>query len=183
MKNSTKHIVRGLAYRVRYFGRKISIGPRTKISRRSSLKICGGGSITIGRYGRIMDYSLLMSYGGDIEIGDDCSINPFCVLYGHGGLKIGDGVRIAAHTVIIPANHSFADVNIPIWRQAETRSGIIIADDVWIGAGCKILDGVQIGRGCVIGAGAVVTSSLPDFSIAVGIPARVVGNRKNPPQT
>ena len=174
--------MRDLVYRVRYFGRKISIGPRTKISRRSTLRIIGGGSIKIGRSGRIMDYSLLMSYGGDIEIGDDCSINPFCVLYGHGGLRIGDGVRIAAHTVIIPANHSFADVNIPIWRQPETRSGIIIEDDVWVGAGCKILDGVRIGRGCVIGAGAVVTSNLPDFSIAVGIPARVVGNRKDSPK-
>ena len=182
MKKSIKHVVRGLAYRIRYAGKQISIGSKTKISRRSTLKLYGGGSIRIGRNCRIMDYALLMSYGGDIEIGDDCSINPFCVLYGHGGLKIGNGVRMAAHTVVIPANHSFTDVNTPIWRQPETRSGIIIEDDVWIGAGCKILDGVRIGRGCVIGAGAVVTSNLPEFSIAVGMPARVVRNRTDSPK-
>jgi acetyltransferase-like isoleucine patch superfamily enzyme len=179
MSKALKHSLRSLAYRFCFLGRKISIGRGTKISRRGALQLYGGGSIKLGRNCRIMDYALLMSYGGDIEIGDDCSINPFCVLYGHGGLKIGNGVRMAAHTVVIPANHSFADVNTPIWRQPETRSGIVIEDDVWIGAGCRILDGVRIGRGCVIGAGAVVTSSLPEFSIAVGMPARVVRDRRD----
>jgi len=49
---------------------------------------------------------------------------------------------------------------------------------VWVGTGCRILDGVKIGRGCVIGAGAVVTKNLPSYSIAVGVPARIVGTRK-----
>jgi acetyltransferase-like isoleucine patch superfamily enzyme len=121
---------------------------------------------------------MIMSYGGDIEIGNDCSINPFRVLYGHGGLKVGNSVRIASHTVIVPGNHTFENLNIPIRCQPETRLGIIIEDDVWIGAGCKILDGVRIGRGCVIGAGSVVTSNLEEYSIAVGVPARVIRNRK-----
>jgi len=178
MSKALKHFVRGLTYRVRYFGKQISIGRGAKISRRSSLQLYGGGAIKLGRNCRIMDYAMIQTYGGNIEIGDDCSINPFCVLYGHGGLKIGNVVRIASHTVLVPANHSFDDLNLPIWRQPETRRGIIIEDDVWIGAGCKILDGVRIGRGCVIGAGAVVTSNLPEYSIAMGVPARVVRNRK-----
>jgi acetyltransferase-like isoleucine patch superfamily enzyme len=120
---------------------------------------------------------MLITYGGDIDIGVNCSVNPYCVLYGLGGLKIGDNVRIAAHTVIVPANHTFDDPSIPICRQPETKKGIIIEDDVWIGAGCRILDGVRIGRGSVIGAGSVVTKSIPEMSVAVGVPARVIRRR------
>jgi acetyltransferase-like isoleucine patch superfamily enzyme len=176
-----KHFARSLVFRVRYFGKQISIGRGTKISRRGTLRLYGGGSIKVGRNCHIMDYAMIQSYGGNVEIGDDCSVNPFCVLYGHGGLKIGKGVRIASHTVMIPANHGFEDLDTPIWRQAETRRGIVIEDDVWIGSGCTILDGVRIGRGCIIGAGAVVTASLPEFSIAVGVPARVVRDRRASP--
>ncbi len=131
----------------------------------------------IGPYTRIHEQALLLSYGGDIELGENCSVNPFCVLYGLGGLKIGNGVRIATHTVIVPANHGFDDPDTFIFRQAETRKGIVIEDDVWIGSGCRILDGVCIGRGSVIGAGAVVTRSIPAYSIAAGVPARVIGQR------
>ncbi len=172
-----KSCLRRIVYRLRYPG-DIAIGARCKISSRATLRIYGGGSIRVGRGARIWDYAMIMSYGGRVQIGDDCSINPFCALYGHGGLTIGNGVRIASHTVIVPANHTFADLETPIWRQPETRLGVEIGDDVWIAAGCRILDGVKIGRGCVIGAGAVVTKSLPEYSIAVGVPARVIGSRK-----
>ncbi len=178
MSKALKHAIRGLICKLRYLGRQIEIGHAPRISWRSSLQIRGGGRIKVGRNFQIMDYAIIQSCGGNIEIGDDCSVNPFCILYGHGGLRIGSGVRIAAHTVMIPANHTFAELDKPIWRQPETRVGIAIADDVWIGAGCRILDGVKIGRGCVIGAGAVVTKSLPEYSIAVGVPARIIGNRK-----
>jgi len=102
------------------------------------------------------------------------------MIYGNGGLKIGNNVRIATHTIIIPADHSFEDLSIPIMLQAEKRKGIIIDDDVWIGASVKILDGVKIGRGCVIGAGSVVNHSIPDYSVAVGVPAKVIKSRISP---
>lgn len=178
MSKLIKAWLRGAGYALRFAGRPIFVGPRSRVSLRATVRIVGSGSIKIGRNTRIHDYAMLMSYGGPIEIGDDGSVNPFCVLYGHGGLKIGDGVRIASHSVIIPASHIYDDSAIPIWRQPETRLGIEIGDDVWIGTGVRVLDGVKIGRGCVIGAGAVVTKSLQDYSIAVGVPARIVGNRK-----
>lgn len=122
----------------------------------------------------VHDFAMILTYGGHITIGDHCSVNPFTILYGHGGLRIGSGVRIAAHTVIIPANHVSGDDEQPLYLRGVVAQGIEIGDYAWIGAGCRILDGVRIGRHAVIGAGSVVTSSIPDNATAVGVPARIV---------
>jgi acetyltransferase-like isoleucine patch superfamily enzyme len=84
---------------------------------------------------------------------------------------------IATHTVIIPANDSFSG-RVPVKSQPLTKVGISIGDDVWIGCGVTVLDGVKIGDGCVVGAGAVVTRTLPNYSLAVGVPARVIRIRQ-----
>jgi len=136
----------------------------------------GGGSITIGRHCEIHDYAMILTYGGHIRIGDHSSVNPFSIVYGHGGTVIGSGVRIAAHTMIIPANHVRGTEDRPLYVAGYTAQGIKIGDHVWIGGGCRILDGVEIGRHAVIGAGSVVTRSVPDHALAVGVPARVVGD-------
>lgn len=136
-----------------------------------------GGSITIGENSELLQGALIMTYGGTIEIGARCSINPYSILYGHGNLKIGNDVLIAAHTVIIPANHNFTDVNTTINSQGLTTKGITIEDDVWIGAGCKILDGVTIGKGAVIAAGAVVNKNVPPYTIVGGVPAKELKKR------
>ena len=130
------------------------------------------GSITIGERCRILPGAFIASYSGEISIGDDVSINPYCVIYGHGGLTIGNKTRIATHTIIIPANHEFKDPERPVMEQGLNPKGISIGEDVWIGAGCRILDGVTIGNGAVIGAGSVVTKDVPDYGIAVGVPAK-----------
>jgi acetyltransferase-like isoleucine patch superfamily enzyme len=136
-----------------------------------------GGEITVGENTHILPYAMLLGVGGNIVIGAHCTVHPFSILYGSGGLKIGDSVRIAAHTIIVPSNHNFEDPEIPIRMQGIRTEGITIKDDVWIGAGVRILDGVTIGRGSVIGAGAVVTKSVPDYAIVTGVPARVAGWR------
>lgn len=136
------------------------------------------GKITIGDYTSILPYALLLTYGGEISIGSHCSVNPFCVLYGMGGLKIGNNVRIAAQTVIVPANHNFNDADVPIRLQGSEQKGVVIEDDVWIGAGAKILDGVVIGQGCVVAAGAVVNKDVPSYAVVAGVPAHIIRWRK-----
>jgi acetyltransferase-like isoleucine patch superfamily enzyme len=67
---------------------------------------------------------------------------------------------------------------VAVLEQARTSRGIVVGDNVWLGAGSSVLDGVTLGRNVVVGAGAVVTSDLPDGSVAVGVPARVVRARE-----
>lgn len=155
----------------------IKIGNRV-ILHRSSTVDATGGTITIGDGTIIFPYAMLMTYSGvRITIGADCTVNPFTVLYGHGGLTIGNFVRIATHTVIVPANHIFADRDVPITKQGLSKLGVVIEDDVWIGAHVTILDGVTVGRGSVIAAGAVVNANVEPYSIVGGLPAKVIGQR------
>lgn len=133
-----------------------------------------GGTVTIAEGVRISNSVIIAPYGGSIEIKENVYIGPFCVLYGHGGLTIGRNSLIAAHSVLIPADHGFADTTTPIYKQPMTKKGIIIENNVWVGAGVKVLDGVTIGSGSVIGAGAVVTKSIPKFTVAIGVPAKEI---------
>jgi acetyltransferase-like isoleucine patch superfamily enzyme len=152
-------------------GHGVHVGARAELVARKTERI------TIGEGTFILNGALLHPYGGWISVGRNVGINPYCVLYGHGGLEIGDNVLIATSCVLIPANHCFDSLEIPIRDQGLTCQGIRIEDDVWLGARVTVLDGVVIGKGAVIGAGAVVTNNIPPGAIAVGVPARVIGSR------
>jgi len=159
-------------------GKRIMLGKKVYISENVRIISEKGGLIEIGDGSKIGAMSIIEDRGGFIKVGKKSFINSFSVLYGHGGLTIGDNVIMATGVTIIPANHKFEDLNIPIANQGENKKGVIIEDGVWIGAGVIILDGVTIGRGSVIGAGAVVTKNIPPMSIAMGVPARVTKNRQ-----
>lgn len=133
---------------------------------------------------RVQEYAFIHSLMGSVEIGAHSYVGPFTIIYGHkingqGGTKIGKYVLIAGQCFIIPANHIFEDITLPIYKQGFTSKGIIIEDEVWIGANCKILDGVTIGKGAVIAAGSVVTSDVPSYSIVSGVPAVLKKYRPN----
>lgn len=154
--------------------RSISLDKTVKVYPNVILETNYGGSIEIGKNSELLYGVILMTYGGKIKIGNSCSINPYTVLYGHGNLTIGDNVLIAGHVLIIPANHRFSDISVPINQQGENKKGIVIKDNVWIGAGCKILDGVIIEEGSIIAAGSVVTKNVKSNSIVGGVPATLI---------
>jgi virginiamycin A acetyltransferase len=116
---------------------------------------------------------------GDVLIGHGTIINSGCVLYTGNGIRIGQNVLIAANCTLASTNHEFADPDRLIIEQGfqPSRGGIVIGDDVWIGANCVVLDGTMIGTGCVVGAMSLLRGTLAPYSIAHGAPASVRGWR------
>ena len=170
----------------------ITLGTGCRVDRGATVAACtitGGawvgttpeGSVTIGTASVLHRGAIVATYGGDVTIGSNVSVNPYTILYGGGGLVIGDDTRIAAHTVVIPANHVCSDPDRPIREQGLRCRGVGIGADVWVGAGVRILDGVRIGDRAVVGAGAVVTRDVPEYAIVAGVPARVIGDRRARP--
>jgi acetyltransferase-like isoleucine patch superfamily enzyme len=122
----------------------------------------------------------LDSAGGRIDLGMGSGVGPGSVLYGHGELRIGSRCAIAGLTMIVPGNHRFDRLDLPIREQGVEGLPVAIGDDVWIGGGVVILGGASIGAGCVIGAGSVVRGEVPPGTIAAGTPARVIRSRGGP---
>ena len=112
---------------------------------------------------------------GDIIIGEGSYINSGCVLYSGNGIVIGNGVLIAANCTFAPVNHEFRDKSRTIKEQRfmPGKGGILIEDDVWIGAGVIILDGAVIKKGCVIGAGSIVSGTTEAYGIYAGNPLQL----------
>jgi len=165
-------------------GYKIRLGNNVVVERGATLSVDREGEsfIDIGANSYFCSNCVIKASDGWIKIGHDCSVNEFAILFGGGGLgggglEIGNDVRIAAHVRIVPMNHIYEDPETPIRLQKIKAIGIKIEDDVWLGVGSTVLDGVTIGKGSVIGAGAVVTKDIPPYSIAVGIPAKVIKKR------
>lgn len=155
-------------------GRGAIIWPGARVAR------FGGGRIRIGAGTQIHPGAMLLTYGGEIVLGERCSVNPYAVLYGHGGLRIGNKVRIAAHCVIIPANHEIK-MGAEIADQKLTKEGVRIEDGVWLGAHVCVLDGSRLGAGCVVAAGGVVRGALMNNGIYGGVPVRLLKMRSADP--
>lgn len=116
--------------------------------------------------------SLQVDYGCNITVGASFYANFNCVILDCAHVTIGDRVLFATGVSLITATH---ETGVQSRRDmVEYAEPIEIGDDCWLGANVTVLPGVKIGKGCTIGAGAVVSKDVPDFSVAVGVPARVV---------
>nr|WP_231747734.1 acyltransferase [Auraticoccus cholistanensis] len=114
----------------------------------------------------------------DVRAGRDCTINAFTVVRGR--VRLGDGVRIGAHTSLLAFNHTMTDPDVEVFRQPITSRGITIGDDVWIGSHVVVVDGVTVGDKAMLAAGAVVTKDVPAGAVVGGNPARVLRWRVPP---
>jgi acetyltransferase-like isoleucine patch superfamily enzyme len=143
------------------------------------LHACPHG-IKIGRNSYVMHGSVLHVYNfrdlprSGIWIGRDSLIGEYNVIRGQGGVTIGDRVYTSPLVQLLAVNHVYQDPRRPFAEQGITAAGIVIEDDVWIGAGAIVTDGVRVGQGVVIAAGAVVTKDVPAQTLVAGVPARVV---------
>lgn len=154
--------------------RQVRLGSGTVVDDGVLFDLRNGGKVEFGLGTTIRAGAIIAPYGGAIVFGDYCSVQHYVVLYGHGGLYVGHDVRIAAHSLLIPANHGMAANGTPMRNQPLEAKGIRIGNDIWIGSGVRVLDGVNIEDGAVIGAGAVVTRDVRSNSIVGGIPAREI---------
>jgi acetyltransferase-like isoleucine patch superfamily enzyme len=117
--------------------------------------------------------------GGRVTIGAETHIQPRCQLSAYlGPITIGRQVQIAPYCAFYPYDHGIAPYETIVKQPLQTKGGIVIEDDVWVGVGAIVLDGVCIGEGAVIAAGSVVTTSVPARAIAAGVPARIIGTRE-----
>ena len=133
------------------------------------------GNNTIVMHGAVLHvYNFRQLPNSRIKIGRDSLIGEYSVIRGQGGVEIGDRVYTSPFTQIIAVNHVFDDPNRPFVEQGITAEGIVIEDDVWLGAGAVITDGVRVGKGAVVAAGAVVTKDVPPHTVVGGVPAKPI---------
>ncbi len=114
---------------------------------------------------------------GKIMIGDRVHIGEGTIIFSGLSIKIGSDVIIGPQNVIVDSDHRYHDLDIPMNRQPLSFAEVSIEDDVWISSNCVVTKGVTLGKGAVIGAGAVVKKDIPPYSIAVGVPAKVIKKR------
>jgi acetyltransferase-like isoleucine patch superfamily enzyme len=143
------------------------------------IRLLGEGSISIGSDVWVGPGSWLQSLapGGGValEIGDGTSIAGNVVISAARSIRLGRKVLLARGVYISDHIHRYDDTSRPILEQGiERMEPVEIADGAWLGENVVICPGVRVGRGAVVGANSVVTEDVPDFSLAVGAPARVV---------
>ena len=109
-----------------------------------------------------------------VTIGDRCLIGRGSGIVGHFSIEIGDDVWTGHNVYITDQNHGYEDVSLPISKQSQPERAVKIGSGSWLGYGSVVLPGVTIGEHCVIGANSVVTRDVPSYSVAVGVPARVI---------
>lgn len=131
-------------------------------------------SLVVGEHSTIASGCVVR---GDVRIGAHSSLNAGAVTIGR--VTIGNGVRIAGYAVLVGEDHVFEQLDVPIALQGLTSDGVVIDDDVWIGANVTVVDGVRIGAHSVVAAGAVVTRDVPDWSVVAGVPARILRDRRD----
>jgi len=158
----------------------ISLGDNVNIDDGCTLIARSNRGISLGdsaclKHGVYLDTETADGY---IEVGARAYLGTGCCLHGHQGLEIGEDTLLAQNVTITPFSHKFDDPAVPIIQQGGYMRKIAIGRDCYLGMGVCVLYSADIGDGAVIGAGAVVVKPVPPFSVAIGVPARIIRKRK-----
>lgn len=175
----------GLDVSMRHAG-KMTLGDRTAIDDHTVLCARGAedaaGAFSIGSDVLIGRVCVVQAKLGTLRIGDHCVLGTHSQIVSTGGFVMGDHVMTGPQCYFGGSRHGVARNGVPMIDQPTTTRGpVIVGDDVWLGAGVRVMDGVTIGTGAVVGSGAVVTKDVPEYAIVAGVPAKVVGMRGEEP--
>lgn len=160
-----------LLYRI--FAARLPISQRSKMAKKCRVFFA---KRIIKRCGKNVNIERNAYFTPELEIGDNSGIGINCEI--HGPVIIGENVMMGPEVIIYTKGHRHDRVDIPMMNQGDDEiRPIKIGNDVWIGRRVMIMPGVSIGDGCIIGAGAVVTRDIPDYSVVGGVPAKVLKKR------
>lgn len=165
-------------YNCRLYGvphvKGLYIGPRCKVAGAKRITLWGGVNLR-------SDNMLIALPSGKIEIGEGFDMGVYSRIGSRGYVKIGKDVLTGPHVFIADFNHGYADPTKPVIKQADSytpskegKPTLEIGDGSWLGTNVVIAGNIRVGKHCVIGANSVVTKDIPDYSVAVGIPAKVI---------
>jgi acetyltransferase-like isoleucine patch superfamily enzyme len=135
------------------------------------------GRLVLGRWVHLGDGNCLRAHEGTFTVGDKSVFGKDNVVNCYLDIELGPATLLADWVYICDFDHVFSDIHSPIKDQGITKRPVRCKGDTWFGTKVTVLSGVEIGWGCVIAANAVVNRDIPDWSVAVGVPARVIRNR------
>jgi acetyltransferase-like isoleucine patch superfamily enzyme len=180
-----KFLYFNIGFRLRYWFWKAAIhsmggkiGKNVKFY--EGIRIVGNspGAVTIGDDVCILrSVTISTSPDGRVHIGSGVHIGEGSIIYSGVEIRIGDNVIIGPQNIIVDLDHRFQNLGLPINQQGMIGKEVSIEEDVWIASHCVIIKGVTIGKGSVIAAGSVVNKSIPPYSVAAGVPAKVIKKR------
>ena len=152
-----------------YIGPGVSLGPDHTIAMQGRVEVADSCELNQGVE--------LNPFGGSIRIAPRVWLGPYVVIYGHGGVEIGEQTLVSMHCTILSSNHGVPPLGKLIRETADELLPTKIGRDVWIGANAVILGGVTIGEGAVVAAGAVVNRDVEPGAVVAGVPARKIRKR------
>ena len=159
-----------------YAGKNLILEDKVYINGLSKNGVHFGDNCTVGRQAIILSTGVIRNLGKGINIGSNTAIGARNFLSGQGGIDIGSHVIMGPDIRIFSENHNFFNSSQIIKDQGESRKGVEIGDNCWIGANVTILDGVCIGNNSIIAAGSVVNQSFENGVLIGGVPAKILKN-------
>jgi acetyltransferase-like isoleucine patch superfamily enzyme len=174
-----RNVVFGANVTVRH-PHKVFIGDNVVVDDQCCLDAKGTDNrgITIGNGVFIGRNTILSCKNGDIIVDDEANLGFNCEIFSASRVRVGRKVLMAAYTYLVGGDHLYDRVDIPVLDQGRTARGIEVDDHVWLGTHVVVTDGSRVGRDAIIGAGAVVVGTIPEYAIAAGIPAKVLRDRR-----